>query len=193
MHRERPKGIPSYEDAKIVNSRLLTKRKAKVNIIDIIIICCCIPALVHGISKGFVSQAFSLVALILGVWLSFKFSGAMSDWLLSVTEISGTLVHVISFALILLIVMLAATLAGKIVEKILKVVMLGWLNKLLGVVFALLKAALIIGLIVILIDTVNSNIPLIPAKTIDESVLFHPVKDFADFVFPYLKELVFKK
>ena len=51
------------------------------NIIDIIILCCLVPAVIRGISKGFVNQAYSLVALIAGVWLSFKFSGALGDWL----------------------------------------------------------------------------------------------------------------
>ncbi|MBO4230917.1 MAG: CvpA family protein [Bacteroidales bacterium] len=163
------------------------------NIIDIIIVCCCVPAVIHGLSKGFVSQAFSLVALILGVWLSFKFSNAVGEWLVTYIDLPSTVIHVIAFALIMLVVMLITHLAGKAVEGVLKVVMLGWLNKLLGIVFALLKAVLIIGLVIILFEAINNTFPIVPSKTMEESIFYGPVKDLANLIFPYLKELIFKK
>ncbi len=163
------------------------------NIIDIIIVCCCVPAVIHGLSKGFVSQAFSLVALILGVWLSFKFSNAAGEWLVTYIDLPSTVIHVIAFALIMLVVMLITHLAGKAVEGVLKVVMLGWLNKLLGIVFALLKAVLIIGLVIILFEAINNTFPIVPSKTMEESIFYGPVKDLANLIFPYLKELIFKK
>ena len=163
------------------------------NIIDIIIVCCCVPAVIHGLSKGFVSQAFSLVALILGVWLSFKFSNAVGEWLGTYIDLPSTVIHVIAFALIMLVVMLFTHLAGKAVEGVLKVVMLGWLNKLLGIVFALLKAVLIIGLVIILFEAINNTFPIVSSKTMEESIFYGPVKDLANLIFPYLKELIFKK
>lgn len=163
------------------------------NIIDIIIVCCCVPAVIHGLSKGFVSQAFSLVALILGVWLSFKFSNAVGEWLVTYIDLPSTVIHVIAFALIMLVVMLITHLAGKAVEGVLKVVMLGWLNKLLGIVFALLKAVLIIGLVIILFEAINNTFPIVPSKTMEESIFYGTVKDLANLIFPYLKELIFKK
>ena len=99
----------------------------------------------------------------------------------------------IAFALILLVVMILVHLAGKAVEKVLKFMMLGWLNKLLGVVFALLKMILIVGLVIILFDSLNTTIPLVKEDTLNGSILYQPVKDIANTVFPYLKELIFKK
>ena len=89
--------------------------------------------------------------------------------------------------------MLFVHLVGKVIEKILKVVMLGWLNKLFGAVFGLLKAVLIIGLIILLFDAINTNIPLVKEETINGSILYGPIKDIANIIFPYLKELIFKK
>ena len=163
------------------------------NIIDIIILVCCVPALIHGFSKGFVSQAVSLVSLILGAWLSFKFSVPFGDWLKSFADLPGTVLHVIAFALILVIVMLLMGLIGKLIEKAVKIVMLGWLNKLLGVVFALFKAVLVIGLVIILLDAIYNLIPFFSSDTLKESILYRPIKDIANIVFPYLKELIFNK
>jgi membrane protein required for colicin V production len=164
-----------------------------VNVIDIIILVCCIPALFHGFSKGFVSQAISLIALVLGVWLSFKFSVPFGDWLKSFADLPGTVLHIIAFALILILVMLVLTLIGKAIEKVLKLAMLGWLNKLLGVVFALLKAVLIIGLVIIIFDAIYNLIPFVSSDTLNESVLYNPIKSIANTVFPFLKELIFNK
>ena len=162
------------------------------NIIDIIIVICCIPPLVKGISRGFVSQAASLLALILGVWLSFKFSVPVGEWLKEYLELPGTVIHVVSFALILTAVVLGLNLLAGMIEKVLEFVMLGWLNSLLGVVFALAKAVLALGLIFLLLTTLNSTLELIPGKYFDESVLYEPVKNIADIVFPYIKELILK-
>ena len=162
------------------------------NIIDIIIVICCIPPLVKGISRGFVSQAASLLALILGVWLSFKFSVPVGEWLKEYLELPGTVIHVVSFALILTAVVLGLNLLAGMVEKGLEFVMLGWLNCLLGAVFALAKAVLALGLIFLLLTTLNSTLELIPGKYFDESVLYEPVKNIADIVFPYIKELILK-
>ena len=93
----------------------------------------------------------------------------------------------------MLVVMLITHLAGKAVEGVLKVVMLGWLNKLLGIVFALLKAVLIIGLVIILFEAINNTFPIVPSKTMEESIFYGTVKDLANLIFPYLKELIFKK
>ena len=163
------------------------------NIIDIIILVCCIPALFHGFSKGFVSQAISLIALVLGVWLSFKFSVPFGDWLKSFADLPGTVLHIIAFALILTIVMLVLTLIGKAIEKVVKLAMLGWLNKLLGIVFALLKAVLIIGLVIIIFDAIYNLIPFVSSDTLNESVLYNPIKSIANTVFPFLTELIFNK
>lgn len=163
------------------------------NVIDIIILVCCVPALYHGFTKGFISQAISLVSLVLGAWLSFKFSVPLGDWLKTFADLPGSVLHIIAFVLILIVVMLVLMIIGRLLEKILKFATLGWLNKLLGMVFALLKAVLIIGLVIILFDAVWSLIPFVSSDTIAESVLYQPVKDIANSVFPYLKELIFKK
>ena len=127
------------------------------------------------------------------VWLSFKFSVPFGDWLKSFADLPGTVLHIIAFALILTIVMLVLTLIGKAIEKVVKLAMLGWLNKLLGIVFALLKAVLIIGLVIIIFDAIYNLIPFVSSDTLNESVLYNPIKSIANTVFPFLKELIFNK
>ncbi len=163
------------------------------NIIDIIFLLCCVPAIIHGLSKGFIAQAMALVALVLGAWLSFQFSGLAAEWLKPVIAAHPTVLQTIAFALILIVVFIAMTLVGKVLDGIIRIVMLGWLNKLLGVVFALLKALLAIGLSILLFDSVTTALEIDCPETISKSLFYTPVKDLAGIFFPYMKELIFNK
>lgn len=163
------------------------------NIIDIIILLCSVPAIFRGLSKGFIAQVAALVALVLGAWMSFHFSNVVVEWLKPAMDVSPAVLQAIAFTIILLGVFFALTLAGKMLEGIVKIVMLGWLNKLLGVVFALLKVVLVIGLFILLFDSVTTALEIDCSKTISESIFYTPIKNFADIFFPYMKELIFNK
>ena len=70
------------------------------NILDIILLICFIPAVVQGIRKGFISQVISIVSLILGIWLSARFASAVSGWLGQWITASGQVLEIVAFALI---------------------------------------------------------------------------------------------
>ncbi len=160
---------------------------------DIIILICFLPAIISGIMKGFIEQAIALVSLILGAWLAFKFSTVVSGWLQPYFEVSETVLNVISFAVIMVAVVLVLFFLSKILTGVTKLVMLGWLDRLLGLVFALLKAGLLIGIAIILFDTLNVKFEFVEEKVLDESVLYAPIRDIAYVIFPYLKELLLKQ
>ena len=134
----------------------------------------------------------SLVSVIAGAWLSFRFSGLVCTWLEPYLEVSPAVLQAIAFFLIMLVVMAVLALVGKAVRSILKFAMLGWLDKLLGMAFALLKAGLAIGIAVILFNTLNTKLELVKPEVLDQSVLYGHVKDIAYAVFPYFKELLVK-
>lgn len=162
------------------------------NIIDIILLCFFVLAIVQGLRKGFITQAISIVALILGTWMSFKFSSALVQWIGQWIHASETVLKITAFVIIFLLVIFGLFAIGKILEASIKIIMLGWLNKLLGVLFALLKYALIIGLLIILFNTINSSMHLVSEEYLAKSAVYTHVKTFAYSVFPYLKELLFK-
>lgn len=160
------------------------------NVIDIILLICFVPAVIMGLRKGFIAQVIAIISIILGIWLSFQFSAALSGWFGQWIESSETILHVISFAVILIIVILLLGLAGKLLEASIKIILLGWLNRLLGVVFAILKYALVLGLLVMLFDSLNESIHIVRKDVIDGSLLYRPFLSMANSIFPYLKELV---
>jgi len=160
------------------------------NILDIIILICLIPALIQGLRKGFISQAISIVSVIVGIWASARFANLVADWVAQYITASEQVIKVVAFALILVVVFIALGLLGRLLENILNFAFLGWLNKLLGVIFSLLKAFLIIGLIILAFNSLNNAFGLVKPEVINDSVLYGPVKNLADTIFPYIKNML---
>ena len=163
------------------------------NILDIIILICFIPALVQGIRKGFISQVVAIVSIVAGVYLSFEFSELVSAWISQYIEGSEQVLKITAFALILIAAIAGLTVFGKLIEKMVKIVMLGWLNRLLGALFSMLKCALIVGLVIMVFNSLNGSFHFVDEAKLAESTLYPPLKSFAYNVFPYLKELIFWK
>ena len=123
--------------------------------LDIILLLCFIPGIIRGFSKGFLEQALALAGVVLSVWAAFRFSSLVSTWLQPYLEVSERMLSIISFVVILLAIGLIVAILAKLLTKVLEIAMLGWLDKTLGLAFALAVNALVIGLFIILFDTVN--------------------------------------
>ncbi|MBR2609022.1 MAG: CvpA family protein [Bacteroidales bacterium] len=160
------------------------------NILDIIILVCLVPAVVVGLWKGFISQAISLISIIVGVWASARFANIVGEWLVKYLTVSESVIKVISFILILVVVIVVLYLVGRMLEGVIKLVTLGWLNKLLGVIFSLAKCVIILGVVVIAFNALNNAFDLVKPSVISDSVLYPIINDIADSVFPYLKRLL---
>ena len=160
------------------------------NILDAIILICLIPALIQGLRKGFISQAISIVSVVVGIWASARFANLVANWVAQYITASDQVIKVVAFALILVVVFIVLGLLGRLLEKILNFAFLGWVNKLLGVIFSLLKAFLIIGLVILAFNSLNNAFELVKPEVINDSVLYGPVKNLADTIFPYIKNML---
>lgn len=160
--------------------------------LDIILLVCFIPGIIRGISKGFLEQALALAGIVLSVWAAFHFSNIVSGWLRPFLSVSETVLGVISFAAILIAVSIAVLLVARLLTKILDMAMLGWVNKLLGLVFALAVNALAIGLLIILFDTLNLKFGFVKPETLDGSIVYCTLRDLCYLIFPYLKAFFIK-
>lgn len=162
------------------------------NILDFIILLCFIPAVISGLKKGFIAQVVAIIALVLGAWLSYRFSSAVSIWIGQWIEGSQQLLQIISFIIIFIVVVFALHMLGKAIEASIKIIMLGWLNKLLGVVFSMLKCMLIIGLLIMAFNAINETFSLVQESKLAESLLYNPIKNMTYSVFPYIKDMLFR-
>ena len=160
------------------------------SVLDIILLVCFIPALITGISKGFIQQAAGLASVILGTWLAFKFSEKLSVLMAPGLNLDEKWLHVISFAIILIITILLLALVGKILSGVLELATLGWVNRVLGFIFAIFKAALLLGLVISIFENFNARWELVRPELLKGSPVYIALKGFALKVFPYLKSLI---
>ena len=160
------------------------------NIIDAIILICLIPAVIMGLRKGFISQAISIISLIVGIWASAHFADIVTAWIAQYITASEQVLKIVAFSLILIVVFLALGLIGRLLESILKFAFLGWINKLLGTFFAFLKTILILGLIALVINSAYATLDSPLPEVFVTSKLYAAVSTIADSIFPYIKNLL---
>ncbi|MDD2594648.1 MAG: CvpA family protein [Bacteroidales bacterium] len=158
-------------------------------IIDLIIIICFLPAIYFGIKNGLIKQLISLAVIFGGIWLSIRFADVVSKWIVKYVTISDTWAKIISFAIIFTCVAIILDLLEKLLTKIIKITLLGWLNRLLGVVLTFGIFALVLSVVVYFVDSLNNLLEFIPAEKMDESTFYPFLLNFANTLFPYLKSI----
>ena len=160
------------------------------NILDIIILICLVPAVIQGIRKGIISQIISTISIFLGIWLACKFAIPIGSWLSGFIDASEQTLNITAFALILILICVGLLLLCKLLERVMELITLGWLNKLLGVVFALIKCILILGVAIFVFEYINTSFNFVSQEYIAQSSLYGVIKDIADTTFPLIKSLL---
>lgn len=134
-------------------------------IIDAIFIILMIMAVIKGLRNGFVVAVFSFLAVIIGLAAAMKLSTVVAHWLQNSTNIQAAWLPFLSFALIMIGVIVLIRLGAQLIQSALKFVMLGWLNKISGII---LYAALYITLYSVILFYTR-KIDLIKPETISAS------------------------
>ncbi len=159
------------------------------NIVDIIIVVILIFAAVRGFITGLFSSVASLVAIIAGVFCAIHYSHYVeAEFQDSVLEWSSNTYKIASFAITFLVVILTILFLGKLLTKLADISSLGLLNKILGGIFGALKWSLILSVIFLLFDKFNKTIPFVEKETLEESILYSPVKSIIPTLFPAIMD-----
>lgn len=103
-------------------------------IIDIIFLILLALAVIKGLSRGFVVAVFSFFAVIIGVAAAMKLSFIVANWLQHSFNIGGKWLPIFSFIIVLVGVIILIRWIANIIQAAINITMLGWLNKLGGVV-----------------------------------------------------------
>jgi membrane protein required for colicin V production len=92
-------------------------------------------AVYKGYTKGLIIAVCSLVAWVLGLAAALKLSSVSAVYLHDHYHINTRWLPVITFILLFVAVILIVRLIGKLLEKVVQLALLGWLNRLLGICF----------------------------------------------------------
>jgi len=118
---------------------------------DYLIVFICVVSTIVGIWRGFTLEALSVLILLAAIWLAWTFAGyvepALGDWA-GVPEVRIWVARVVIFLIVLVFGGLISWLARKLIRH----TGLTGLDRMLGAVFGLARALLVIGLGVIAIE-----------------------------------------
>lgn len=161
-------------------------------LIDILFLLVLIAAVIKGYQKGLIVAVFSFAAILIGLAAALKLSSVVAVWLQGTTNISAYWLPFIAFVLVMLGVILLVRLLAAIIEKTVQFALMGWINKLGGIVlYALLYVSL---LSVVLFFFVKMQ--LLKQDVVAASKSYEYVQPFApkiislfSKVFPFLKDI----
>ena len=160
------------------------------NYIDIAIIGLVLFGAVKGFSKGFVIEAASLIALILGLIGALLFSSTVGTLLKSFFAADRIPPSGVLFILTFIAIIIGIKLLAKFLTRVLKMAALGGLNRILGAIFGGLKFVLILSAVILIMDQFEFLFTFMEDDVIEESQFYEPVKSIGSVV---LEWLLYKK
>ncbi len=158
------------------------------NLIDFVILIPVVYGAWKGFKKGLVIEIFILLALFVGLYIGINFSDKTASWLKSTFEWNSSYLPVIAFTITFLAVGAMLYFAGKVVERMVKVVQLGMVNKIFGALLGALKIVYIVSCILILLESYDERGNFFQKTTKDDSLLYHPIIGFSKATLPSLKQ-----
>ena len=134
-----------------------------------------------GLKNGLFVEFASVISFFIGIYIAVKFSYVVGGFIGD-----SKTAKVAAFIITLLLVVIGIHLLAKVFSGIASTLFLGWLNKLGGAFFALLKTTLLLGVVLSLFQKVNLNDTLVSKETQENSIFFNPILKTSEFMLPVL-------
>ena len=137
-------------------------------VIDVIFALLMVLAIIQGYRRGLIAAIFSFVAIIVGLAAALKLSTVAAKYIGHTVKISEKWLPIISFIVVFLIVVILVRLGAKAIQRLTEALMLGWVNRLGGIIFYIAIYTTVFSIILFY----AAQIKIIGAKTIDASTTY---------------------
>jgi membrane protein required for colicin V production len=154
--------------------------------VDIILIVLLCIAVWKGYSKGFVVAIFSFFSIIIGLAAAVKLSAIVANWLGTATGITQKWLPILAFLVVIIAVALIVRLVAKMIETTVELALLGWVNKLLGILFFALLYVFIYSVVLFY----SSKIGLISVQAIEQSKTYSFIQPLGPFVIDVFGKII---
>tara|TARA_B100001250_G_C19508066_1_gene660411 strand:+ start:178 stop:624 length:447 start_codon:yes stop_codon:yes gene_type:complete len=127
----------------------------------------------------------SIIAVLLGFYGSIKFSDFTFTFFSTrfpeiIENVNENYLKIASFAFTFFVIIILISLIGKALTKILKMVFLGFLNKILGGFFGVIKFTLILSICFVFFENINSTLFLIDDSFAESSFFYNQIVDLGN-------------
>lgn len=108
------------------------------NTFDILIVVITGFCLIRGLFRGFIKEFFSIIGVFVGFFLAARYYGVPADW------ISGEIINpqylpIVGFLAVFVFIYFIISVLGVIIKYLLKITILGWVDRLFGAVSGIFK------------------------------------------------------
>lgn len=153
------------------------------NKIDIVLLIILGFGLIRGFMRGLIIEMASLLAIVVGIYGAIHFSFFTASLLEKVIPAERSTIETVAFGLTLIVLMLAVMFLAKIITQMFKAAQLGFLNRLTGGIFGMVKSAVIVGALFVFLERTFQVEKWLSTSALSESLLYKPVKSISEVVY----------
>lgn len=154
------------------------------NWLDIIICVLLLIGVWKGYLNGFFIELTSILALIASIYGAIYFSNYTGDWLRDQFDWDDSYITILSFIITFIVIIFVISYIGKLITKLLNTARLGFINKIAGALFGMLKMGFIASVILMFIKTASGEFEIIGKQTINQSLVYKKIEPLAPMLLP---------
>jgi len=158
------------------------------NWFDILVGILLLIAFINGYRKGLIMQLIGLATIILAAIFGGRLAEKILPEIHRLLELSPNTARVLSFMLAFALIAIVLSLIGRLLQKFIDVVLLSFVNRLLGSVIAMATMMLFLSILLNLVLMLDRNETVIDRKTRQESFFFERVEAVVPALIPYLNK-----
>ncbi|GAB4170863.1 MAG: CvpA family protein [Geothermobacteraceae bacterium] len=122
------------------------------NLVDIFILAVLVLFVIKGAVRGLLKEVCSLLGLVLGGFLAFRYQGPLAEVLMEGLGWPTQVCVVIAFLLLFFSCVALFAAVGFLLSRFVKVLFLGGLNRVSGALFGLLQGVLLLAIVMFAIS-----------------------------------------
>lgn len=134
-------------------------------LIDITVAFVLLGAVITGYRKGLILAVFSVLGLLIGLAAAVKLSAVTANYLSGTVNVSAKWLPILSFVLVFLAAVLLVRLVASLIQKTIEVAMLGWVNRIAGMLAYAIIYLLILSVAFFYLDKIHVFSPTAIAES----------------------------
>jgi membrane protein required for colicin V production len=122
------------------------------NPFDVFIIIVICYSIIRGLFRGLVKEVSSIIGVLGGFYAAYSYYPMVAKLIARFVK-DPSYLNILSFLIIFCLILIIISIIGVIIKYLLNVAFLGWVDRLCGVFFGLIKGILIVTVLFIILTT----------------------------------------
>lgn len=145
-------------------------------------------ALINGYRKGLIMQLVGLATIVLAAIFGGKLAERILPEVMGLTNLTPEAARVASFILAFAFIAIVLSLVGRLLQQFIDVILLSFINRVLGAVIAIGTMMLFLSILLNLVLMLDKEEVVIKKEIREESFFFERVEAVIPAVIPYMNQ-----